>query len=543
LFGVSVQTLVVANLVAYAVIVVLLYQLLRYGFGFVGAAAGTLAGIAVFGFGHHSLVSNYTYAAPYTHEATHGIALLLALLWLLNRPGDALRWWPWLIGGTLGLICLTKVEVVFAAVVVTLAAALLRLSRMASWRELVPWLFAVGAGAFLVLSLAWLVLAAATDATTALRVVSSGFLAPVLYPAYTSDPFSIAIMGLDQPAGNLRMLLKAGAIAIGYVAVLTVALRHLALTPVSGIGKWILVVLTLGVVTAAAFVPRDRMLGTGRAFPLLMIAAGIVMALHARGELRHRRTLSPRTSSQLLLWVAAMGMMARVILAPRVYHYGFYLTMLAGVWLTAFVLTEWPRLSLPRSAWRWLLGAELAAPVALVAGFFLQDSFRYYAARTESLGEGGDQIRGFNSAFCAAHATVEVARRYIERSTPRDATLLVIPEGVMLNYWTRRKHPLRIGEMLPPTLRLNQRPVLQDLQKASPDYIVLMTRMAADEYRPFGSDSDADRAALRWIGEKYSVVAQAGVDPLLPFNGRDFGFRILRKNSLGAVGMLPASSD
>jgi hypothetical protein len=167
----------------------------------------------------------------------------------------------------------------------------------------------------------------------------------------------------------------------------------------------------------------------------------------------------------------------------------------------------------------------------VISGFFLRDSFHYYAARTASLGEGRDQIRGFDAAYVQAHATVELARKYLERAMPAESTLLVVPEGVMLNYWTRRRHPLRIGEMLPPTLRLNRQPVLPDLQRSPPDYIVFLSRIA-DEYRPFGSDSDTGRDILRWINERYSVVAQAGVDPLLPFNGREFGFRILRKSSV-----------
>ena len=541
-FGVSVQTLVVANLVIYAIIVVLLHRLLQAAFGFAGAAAGTLVGILVFGFGHHSLVSNYTYAAPYTHEATHGVALLLVLLVLVTRRGEVPQWWPWLVGFVLGLICLTKVEVVFAGAAVALAGALLRWQHAASGRDPIRFLAAIGAGALVVLSLAWAWLALATDALTALRVVSSGFLGPVLYPAYTADPFSMAIMGLDQPLGNLKRVVKVGAIAFAYVSVLTFALRPLATHPLSGIRRGILLLLTVGAVAAAAFVLPRQVLLAGRALPLLMVVAGVGVGLHARRELRERRTLSARTSCQVLVWVAAMGLMTRVILAPRIYHYGFYLTMLAGVWLTAFLVAEWPRLTLPRSPWRRLLGVQLAAIIALIAACLLQDSWRYYSVRTESLGIGNDRMRGFKPAFSPAHSAIESARRYLEQTTPADATLLVIPEGIMLNYWTRRKHPLRIGELLPPTLQLNGRPVLQDLQKSPPDYIVLISRVAADEYQPFGSNGDVDRDALRWIQAEYRAVAEAGVDPLLPYNGRDFGFRILRKNTFQRVSRAPLSS-
>jgi len=86
-FGASIRTLVIANLAVYAAIVVLLHTLLRRAFGFIPAAVATFVGIAVFGFGHYTGVNNYTFAAPYAHEATHGIALLLILVFRqTSRP-------------------------------------------------------------------------------------------------------------------------------------------------------------------------------------------------------------------------------------------------------------------------------------------------------------------------------------------------------------------------------------------------------------------------------------------------------------------------
>jgi hypothetical protein len=84
--GVSVQTLVGANLVVFGGIIACLFVVSRRSFGFVPASVATLIAIPVFGFGHYWGINNYTYVAPYSHEATHGMLLLFGLLAWLGRP-------------------------------------------------------------------------------------------------------------------------------------------------------------------------------------------------------------------------------------------------------------------------------------------------------------------------------------------------------------------------------------------------------------------------------------------------------------------------
>lgn len=527
IFGTSVVTLVTANLVIYGIIVVLLYKLLRMAFGFTGAALGTLVGIIVFGFGNHSWIWNYTYAAPYCHEATHGIALLLGLLLLLARSHarPSLSGWP--AGLVFGLVCLTKVEITFAAAIAILAAAFLRAPSRPAEAPRLLWLTELGSGAVGVLAATCLALGVATDAPNALRVVAGGTLSPWLYGEYTHDAFSVAILGLDNTWGNVRALLQIGLGCTAYVVGLTLILKWTARKSLSGWRAAAVATIALALLVGSALLLKEHSIRAGRAFPLLMLVGGAALAFRLyRGT---GAALTPRSFAQLLLWIVAMAMMARVMLAPKVYHYGFYLTMLAGVWLTGFFIVEWPRLTVRRSPWRFFLGAELAATAMLAAAFLFTDSLQHYGARTKSLGNGRDEIRGLDLESTRAHSIIESTRQFISQSTPENATVLVMPEGVMLNYWTRRKHPLKIADTLPATLRLNGAPVLANLEKSAPDYIVLMTRTAATEHKPFGSDAESGQELLDWLTRKYTVVAHAGPNPLLPYNGKDFGVRVLQK--------------
>jgi hypothetical protein len=319
-------------------------------------------------------------------------------------------------------------------------------------------------------------------------------------------------------------------------------LKWTAIKSLSGWRALAATMMTLPFLVAGALLLKEHFIRAGRAFPVLMLVGGAALAFRI-----HRgaggRAVTSRKFCQLLLWIVAMAMMSRVMLAPKVYHYGFYLTMLAGVWLTGFFIVEWPRFTVRQSPWRFLLGAELAATALLAAVFLFADSVEHYGARTKSLGNGRDEIRGLELESTQAHSLIESTRQFISQSTPRNATVLVMPEGTMLNYWTRRKHPLKIADTLPATLRLNGTPVLADLEKAAPDYIVLMTRTVATEHKPFGSDAESGREVLEWLERKYAVVAHAGPNPLLPYNGKDFGVRVLQKVPPAAQPTGPTATD
>src|SRR5437773_2397081 len=49
------------------------------------AAAAGLVLLTLFGFAHLARVGNYNFICPYTHEATHGLALTVAMIIFLSR--------------------------------------------------------------------------------------------------------------------------------------------------------------------------------------------------------------------------------------------------------------------------------------------------------------------------------------------------------------------------------------------------------------------------------------------------------------------------
>jgi Dolichyl-phosphate-mannose-protein mannosyltransferase len=124
LLGVSLLTLVAFNIAIFIAIVAGIYYLIRTSTDRVTASAASLIAIALFGFSQYVRVGNYNFATPYSHEATHGVALCVGMLVALHRgvvTGRS-RWFA-VAGVAFGLVNLTKPEIVLAASAAAIAGA------------------------------------------------------------------------------------------------------------------------------------------------------------------------------------------------------------------------------------------------------------------------------------------------------------------------------------------------------------------------------------------------------------------------------------
>jgi hypothetical protein len=112
---------------------------------------------------------------------------------------------------------------------------------------------------------------------------------------------------------------------------------------------------------------------------------------------------------------------------------------------------------------------------------------------------------------------------------PPQATLLVLPDGVGLNYWLRRRNPSRFTLFLPPEFRDlgGEAAIVADLERDPADFVALIHRNH-DEFGvgPFGRDPKNGRAIMRWVESNYRRVERFGAEP---FQGRGFGVVVLRR--------------
>lgn len=115
IFGVSLTTIIFANLTIIIGITSMIYVVIKKSCDSVTATLASIVFLCVFAFGHIAFVDNYNYVCPYSQELIHGIFLAFLVIILL---GSAIRrprvGYISLTGLCLGFIFLGKAEVFLA---------------------------------------------------------------------------------------------------------------------------------------------------------------------------------------------------------------------------------------------------------------------------------------------------------------------------------------------------------------------------------------------------------------------------------------------
>lgn len=508
-FGVGIRGLVVFNLIISCVVIWALFTVARRSFGHFPATVAVAFAIPCFLFPHYNLTNNYTFAAPYSHEATHGMMfLVLALVWL-TRPKFHRNAAGGFVGGLLlGFCCLTKSEYILTAAGVWVVG----LVRLLTTRELRTYALAWsirsllgGASTFVG---AWVLLCVRLPILDAAAVALNAFIAPFSFGALVTSPLGLTLLGLDRPAQNLAVLGLATTFTIGLLFVVGAAARAVE-SHESRERTGMFFLGLLGAVMIIAWLIPWKYIAS--AFPGLLVG-GMCIVLQTKRSSVSR--LSPRQWNQLL-WATAAGLMlARMLLVPRMHHYGFFQALLAGTWACAFIVGEWPRIAVRRARWQSVLSVAVSAMILICAFKLWQRSWSFYRLKIEPLGTKSDRIYGYGKGFHDVNLAWERARTFISANSDSNATLLVVPEGLMLNYWTRRKHPLWLLDLLPVSLNLDRGPVVSNLESDAPDVVVFISRDLKEfGFKFYGDNEASGRAIIEWMKSRYKLEAAAGEYP------------------------------
>ena len=443
IFGVSQHVLWLANLAIFAGIIVMLDAILRAIGGRVSALLGGLLFVTVFAFGRYQLLGNFNYVTPYTPEMTHGLPLDLAAILLLRRyqrrPSSACAA---SMGVELGLCFLTKAEIFapgFAAVVTGLFLTM-RESKIAGKNALRH------AAVFAIALLAPPLLALGLFAIAIpFRVALGGVLGSwpwIFDPHIARMSFYRDVLGTDDPVGHLLRLVRWLA---GYTAVFGVvgAIARPRSRPRSN----------AAIAVTRRSIPLGFSLGAGAA------AAATFYGVACAGAFRLEDLLSPLPLWMLILFAAAIvqyrrmkddrgvlifritmlifagALLMKIALAARVRDYGFVLAMPAALMFADAIAVQIPR-AISRRGGDGRLFAIIAIALCIsVAVAHVQFSAINMPADTIELGSGGDTCR----VAALRGEDVRNAVRDAEQIVAPNQTLLVAPQGLMINYLARRR--------------------------------------------------------------------------------------------------------
>jgi hypothetical protein len=512
IFGVSLNVLLASNFLILIFLLVLIYSLfLKCSDTWTATTIGLA--LIVLAFGQFLDVGNYNYICPYSHEEFHGIVLAVVMTACLARWLEMGRILPLaLAGGCLGLIFLTKPEVFVGAAAPFVVAVIFQCRRI-SISELVKFLSLALICALVPLAGFFAGFRSEMNSADAMHAICGAWL-PLLHSTGFQIPLYRKITGLDTPWFHIgRALLEFGGLAV-----------------VVGLCAWRL--------TRPTAKPLERVIffaaaggvsinygwqGSGHALPLLLIVASFLW----RREWRRNSEFRIQNSEFGIMWLAfSFAILAKLGFNSRISHYGVFLAMpafLSAIYLLLYLL---PRLlegfGLASKAFR------VAVLIFLLAGLarFTIQSALFYKDKDFTLGSGGDRMVTYDPKIDPTGAAMGSAAAWIETHTAPTSTLAVLPEGVMLNYLTRRDNPTPYAVFAFEVWVFGENNMLAAYEKNPPDYIVLIQRDSSEYGVPyFGLQKGYGYDVMQWVRRNYEPVYLIGSEPL---QSGAFGIRILK---------------
>jgi hypothetical protein len=514
IFGVSFRTLIFANLTILAATLILIYRRFVVAADRLTATTICLGIVLVFAFNEYVFIGNYNYIAPYSHEIVHGLVLsILAIAWLSDWGNKGKIRFALAAGFCFGLVFLTKPDIFVALTISTATAFALSFVTREENKFVLKSLAAFLLAAIIPLLGFFFYFQTVENWRESLQSVIFAWWP--LFQSVEKNPFYLWCLGLDTPVFHVRQMLI-HFFSIGLMVAFYAALfRKIR-------GKWLIQFALAAPLWIAAFL--FNWLDCGASLPLLTLSLCLLLFANYKSLALERETLFP------LLWsVFSLLLLTKLGLFSRIWHYGFALAMPAAIAAIYLLLWLLPRLLEkkydvePRSF-------RFAVCVALMIGFgiLFHQSASWYDLKNLPVGQGGDEIMAFNPRINPNGEGIKQAVDWIDKNTPPDATLAVLPEGTTINYLSRRVNPTPCLDWTPTVLSVfGQTNMTAAFEKKPPDYILLVERDTSEFGAGYFGQAGYGTDLMQWIDNNYQPVQLIGHEPLQ--NGL-FGIKILKRN-------------
>ncbi|CAN5537231.1 hypothetical protein BH09PLA1_BH09PLA1_07890 [soil metagenome] len=517
-FVARVSVLTIANLALLAGLLAMIWWLWRQIADPLAAAVACIVLLMLFALGPGS--RGFNFALPYEHEATHGLIGAFAAICLFAIYLNALRV-RWLIfaGFALGIVLLTKFGIFLSVLLPTLAGVGASLYAQRATRHqtiahlsalLIPILIvALAAFSFLLNDLP--VRLAASSTFGSARWIG--------LPQLLAMPWYREWLGVRSIGRSLDEILLCG---LSYAALLGPPFAAGIFARRRGEWRTAAVVVAPAYVLAVLFTLYDAISWQYAFRGLTLLILAMAIALGA-GLLHRRRALIDRVLILRLtiVWFALL-LLLHLGMRAVIFDYGFVFALPATLIAIASGVSWVPAIAERGGGFGWPPRAAMLAAVAVLITYFAQRDIRQLNRPRTTIGEGIDALKFDRRGEVVA----EILRELRQRAGPND-TLLVAPDGAMLNYLSGLPNPTPYFGLMPPEIAMfgGQMLVRDAIAKSPPDWFVL----TSGEAESFGFKSftiDYGHNIWSWIEPRYSQVATAGNSQL--------AMRLFRRNTSGA---------
>ncbi|MEW5734787.1 MAG: hypothetical protein AB1921_08025 [Thermodesulfobacteriota bacterium] len=421
------------------------------------------------------------------------------------------------LGCITGLVLITKAEAILAAGVASLLGwCFVFHFHRSSWRRLPGWAGTYAASSLGVLLLTMLLLAVPLGLGGACKALWFGWIANFSGKGL-EVPFYDNVMGVDRPIENLFTMLVS---LLGCCCILAAALSlDLGLF---GNRKerrpaWLLGAVLFAIVAALQKSWTFPLLVKGGPLPFICAAALVAFTRMALSKSSSRA--EAHANAGLALWSAfSLFLLAKILLNPLVFMFGFALAVPATLLFACLLIQYLPKASGRLGNGRLLRFLVLALLVA-DACFYVKISADNLAKKTFPVGRGKDIIITRPDFYTSGPGgrQIQALLNVIEASVKPGETLLVLPEGIIINYLSRTINPTPYMNFMPTEMLLfGEDKVLEAIRAAKPDFIAYVPKNpAAFGTGWFGEDPNYGKEIMDWVKGSYKSVWQLA-DPRLP---------------------------
>lgn len=522
LLGVRMQWTAYVGMVVTLVTTASIYRIGRLFLNRVLATLLTLHFLFFFAFGDYGAAGICNFIIPYSIASTFCFMFLLwglycFLKYLQRERISYLRWWVAL----LVCACFCRIDysllVWLVSVLIGIAHALLKKQYRRLWYFFaMPAISVIGYALFVI-------------ANNAFEGFKESALRVILFAGSNKSYFSLLITGFFDMRKNVGISLMSFAIhiiALGFFYVLSAKFyllgKRFQTKTIS-----VVIVLFLALCSFATSYTIMKKLGLTqyRLLPFLLLFGIIFYCFQL---FPFRKQSKPKAWIGLTIFSSAFVLIIRILLKAGPTSYGFLLCIPGLICYFIFCFLLYPSLFAVRFAYEDQTKKYYQMCVAIfllvLAVPFFQFGPMAYRSRTLKL-DFGSKATMYCNASSLTHNFLK-AFLYLHDHAQPDDSIVVLPEGIGLNFLLPRDSAVRYTSLVPNCVFLyDEKKIVQALQQRDIDYVVVVNRMTYEYGFPFFGIDYGKRIA-QWIVDNY--VLEKLIGPY-PFTSSEFGIAIYKK--------------
>jgi hypothetical protein len=211
--------------------------------------------------------------------------------------------------------------------------------------------------------------------------------------------------------------------------------------------------------------------------------------------------------------IFAFVMLLKVILRVTINVYGFALTMPATLVAVAGLVYHVPRLATKNAQSTKFIRALSIILVAMYLVLEIGVISDTYLIRNYPIATDKEKIITFDAALNMEGPVISETLKKINETIKPNENFLVIPEGILLNYLTRRDSLSPYTSFLLGDLVMHhEEKMVERLSRRLPDYVILVDRSVGEwGFKKFGVDTGTKIS--EWVIKNYVPIYSIGDIP------------------------------